>query len=115
MTTTILSVVLAVAFLAIGAARLRMIPLMSSQARALGIHEPQFRLIGVLEILFALLVLAGIRVSWMGTLGALLMTGAAALAIIAHARANDLPKNYVPAGVLGLLAFVLFLVHIYAE
>ncbi len=115
MTMTILSVVLAVAFLAFGAARIRMIPLMVDQARALGIHVPQFRLIGTLEILFALMVLAGIWVTWLGTLGSLLMTIAAALAIIAHARANDLPKNYAPAAVVGILAFVVLLMHIYAE
>lgn len=115
MTMTILSALLAVAFLGFGAARLRMIPLMSGQARALGIHEPQFRLVGALEILLALMVLAGIWVDWLGTLGSLLMTAAAALAILAHARASDLPKNYVPAAVLGILAFVVFLMHVYPE
>ena len=113
MILTILSVILAAAFLIAGAARIRMIPVMFNQARTLGIHYPQFRLIGVLEVVFALCVLAGIWVSWLGTFGSLMLTIMMAVAILAHARANDALKNYAPASVLGILAFIIFLIHIY--
>ena len=113
MYSTILAVVLGVAFLLAGAARIRMIPQFFTQARTLGIHYAQFRLIGVLEVIFALLVVAGIWVGWLGTVGSLMLTALMAVAILAHARANDQLKNYAPPAVLGMLAFILFLTHIY--
>lgn len=113
MFTTILAVVLAIAFIALGAARVMTIPYMVNLARTLGIHLAQFRVAGLLEIVFGLLVLGGIWVDWMGTLGSLLMTAAAALAIVAHARANDILQNYLLPAVLLILSFTLFLAHIY--
>jgi hypothetical protein len=113
MFTTILSVVLAIAFIALGAARVMTIPYMVNRARTLGIHLAQFRVAGLLEIVFGLLALGGIWVDWMGTLGSLLMTAAAAIAIVAHARANDILGNYLLPAVLLILSFTLFLAHIY--
>ena len=113
MFTTILTVVLAIAFIALGAARVRPIPYMVRLARTLGIHLAQFRLAGLLEIVFGLLVLGGLWIDWMGTLGSLLMTAAAAIAIVAHARANDILQNYLLPAVLLVLAFTLFLAHVY--
>jgi hypothetical protein len=111
---TILSAVLALEFLAFGAARIRMIPQMFEQARRLGIHYPQFRVAGAIEVILAAMVLAGIWVGWLSTLGALLMTVAAAIAIVAHARANSMLARYVPAMVTCVLAFILFLMRIYS-
>jgi hypothetical protein len=113
MFTTILTVVLAAAFIALGAARVMAIPYMARLARTLGIHLAQFRVAGLLEIVFGVLALGGIWVHWMGTLGSLLMTAAAAIAIVAHARANDILQNYILPAVLLVLAFTLFLAHIY--
>ena len=110
---TILAVALAIAFIALGAARVMTIPYMANLARTLGIHLAQFRVAGMLEILFGLLVLGGIWIEWMGTVGSLLMTAAAALAIVAHARANDILQNYILPAVLLVLAFTLFLAHLY--
>ena len=113
MLTTIFSVVLAIVFIAFGGARVLPIPFMVDRARTLGIHLAQFRVAGLLEILFGLLVLGGIWLGWMGTLGSVLMTAAAAVAIVAHARANDILQNYLlPAAVL-VLSFTLFLMHVY--
>jgi hypothetical protein len=41
------------------------------------------------------------------------MTAAAALAIVAHARANDILQNYILPAVLLVLSFSLFLGYIY--
>lgn len=114
MILTILSVVVALAFIAVGAARIRLIPLMFNQARRLGIHYPQFRLFGGLEVFFALLVLAGIWIGWMGTFGSLMLTVLAAIAVLFHARANDALPNFAIPAVLGILAFIVMLMHIYA-
>ncbi len=113
MFTTTLAVVLALAFIALGAARAAAIPYMTNLARNLGIHLAQFRVAGVLEILFGLLVLGGIWISWMGTVGSLLMTATAAVAVVAHARANDILQNYILPAVMLVLAFTLFLTHIF--
>lgn len=113
MFSTILAVVVAVAFIAVGAARIRMIPQMFNQARMLGIHYPQFRFIGVLEVVFAVFVLLGIWVGWLGAIGSVVLTALMAVAILAHARANDALRNYAPPAVLGILAFILFLTHVY--
>jgi uncharacterized membrane protein YphA (DoxX/SURF4 family) len=110
---TILAVALAIAFIALGAARVMAIPYMANLARTLGIHLAQFRVAGMLEILFGLLVLGGIWIEWMGTVGSLLMTAAAALAIVAHARANDILQNYILPAVLLVLSFSLFLGYLY--
>lgn len=114
MTLTILSVVLALVFAVAGAAHIRMIPQMTDISRRLGIRYPQFRLIGVLEIVFAALVLFGIWIGWMGTIGSLLLTATMSVAILAHARVNDALVNYAAPSVLGILAFILFLVHLYS-
>jgi hypothetical protein len=110
---TILSVVLALAFIGLGAARVMAIPYMTSLARTLGIHFAQFRVAGLLEVLFGLMVLGGIWIDWMSTMGSLLMTAAAAIAIVAHARANDILQNYILPAVLLVLAFSLFLANVY--
>lgn len=113
MFTTTLAVVLALAFIALGVARVMPIPYMANVARTLGIHLAQFRIAGALEILFGLLVLGGIWISWMGTAGSLLMTATAAIAIVAHARANDILQNYILPAVMLVLSFTLFLTHIF--
>jgi uncharacterized membrane protein YphA (DoxX/SURF4 family) len=113
MTLIILSILLAVVFLFAGAAKLRALPQMVDMSRNLGIAWPQFRLAGVLEILFAVLVVLGIWVGWIGTLGAMLLTATMAVAILAHARVDDAPVRYAPPAILGILAFVLLLVHVY--
>jgi hypothetical protein len=110
---TILAVALAIAFIALGGARVMAIPYMANLARTLGIHLAQFRVAGMLEVLLGLLVLGGIWIEWMGTVGSLLMTAAAALAIVAHARANDILQNYILPAVLLVLSFSLFLGYIY--
>ena len=113
MFTTILSVVLAIAFIALGAARVLPHPYMVNRARSLGIHLAQFRVAGMLEVLFGLLVLGGIWVEWMGTLGAVLMTGSAAIAIVANARANSILQDYLLPAALLVLSFTLFLANVY--
>lgn len=114
MTLIVLSVLVAAAFLATGAAKIPMIPLMATTARRLGVPHQQFRLIGGLEILFAVMTFLGIWIGWVGSVGTLGLTIIAAAAIIAHARVADPPKEVIPAAALGVLAFVLFLVHLYS-
>lgn len=113
MTLIVLSVLVAAAFLAAGAVKIRMIPKMFSTARRLGVPFRQMRLIGGIEIVFAVVTFLGIWIDWMGSFGTLVLTLIAAGAIIAHARVADAPKEVIAPAVLGILAFVLFLMHLY--
>ena len=79
---------------------------MVNLARNLGIQLAQFRVAGALEILFGLLVLSGIWIDWMGSMGSLLMTATAAVAIVAHARQRH-PAKLHPAARLARAAFTL--------
>ncbi len=113
MTLIVLSVLVAAAFLAAGAAKIRMIPMMAATARRLGLATQQFRLIGTLEIVFAIMTFLGIWIGWLGSIGSLVLTFIAAGAILAHARVADPPKEVIAPAVLGILSFILFLVHLY--
>lgn len=113
MTLIVLSVLVAAAFLAAGAAKIRLIPMMLSTARRLGVPYRQMRLIGVLEVVFAVVTFLGIWINWLGSLGTLVLTLIAAGAIIAHARVADAPKEVIAPAVLGILSFILFLTHLY--
>ncbi|MBA2556752.1 MAG: DoxX family protein [Chloroflexi bacterium] len=113
MTLNLLSVVVALAALLYGAVKIRLIPAMFRQARTLGVRYPQFRLLGVIEVVLAILVVLGIWAGWVGTIGSLLLTVVMSVLIVLHARANDVPMNYIAPAALGILSFILFLVHVY--
>jgi|GEM_PF-2716375 len=113
MTLIVLSTVLAVAFLAMGVSRALLVPMAKATAARLGLVDQQFRVIGVLEVIFAVLTFVGIWIGWMGWIGSLMLTVLAAGAILAHARVADPPKEYLPPAVLGILSFILFLIHVY--
>lgn len=113
MTLIVLSIIVAAGFILTGAVKVRMIPMAVATTRRLGIRYQQYRLIGAVEIIFAVMVLLGIWIGWMGSLGTLVLTLIAAVTILAHARVADAPKEIIAPAVLGILSFVLFLVHIY--
>jgi uncharacterized membrane protein YkgB len=113
MTLTLLSVVVGAAALLYGAAKIRLFPQMYTQARTLGIHYPQFRLLGAIEVVLGILVILGIWVAWLGTLGAVLLTLVMAIQIVLHARANDVIRGYIVPATIGILAFILLLGHVF--
>ena len=114
MTLILLSVVMGAAALLYGAAKIRLFPQMFAQARTLGIRYPQFRLLGAFEVLLALLIVAGIWVEWLGATGALLLTFVMSVLVVLYARANAVMQSYIVPSMIGILAFILFLVHILA-
>lgn len=113
MTLILLSVVVGLAALAYGAAKVRLIPQMFTEARTLGIHYPQYRLFGAIEAVMGVFVLLGIWVGWLGTFGAVMLTLMMSILIVMHARANDVAMHYAAPAAIGVLAFILFLVHIF--
>ena len=109
----VLTVFLALAFLGIGLAKIRMVPQMVEAALHLDISQDRYRLIGVLEVAAAVglglwFVVPGFGVA--AAVGLLLvMIGAVGF----HLRAGDRPQHFVPAiVVLVLVALDLVLVAI---
>jgi len=101
---TIIAVLLALAFLVIGGAKIAGVPAMREAADHFGIPFNKFRSIGVLEIAGALGILIGFANKTLGIAAAiglfLLLIGAVA----SHIRVRDPFVKLVPALVLGVLA-----------
>ena len=104
---TIIAIVLAVAFLAAGVAKLRGVPQMRDNLRRIGVSPPLQTVIGVLEVLAFVGLLIGFAQSWLAVVTAvclvLLMVGA----VVFHIRAGDGPQGFAPPLVLGVLALIL--------
>ncbi|GAA4201437.1 hypothetical protein GCM10022220_07460 [Actinocatenispora rupis] len=105
--TVVLSVLLAVAFLATGAAKLAGLRPMRDNAAHLGFPYPAWRGIGVLEVAAAAGLLVGLAWAPLGVAAAvglvLLMLGAAVL----HLRHRDAAGQTVPSLAFALLAVLL--------
>ena len=104
--TVVLAVVLAVAVLGAGVAKLAGAPAMRQSADHLGFSWPAYRRIGALEVAGALGVLAGLAVPVLGVLAAACLALLLALATATHLRRGDAPAVAAPAAVLAVLAGV---------
>jgi hypothetical protein len=104
--TIVLAVVLAVAVLGAGVAKLAGAPAMRQSADHLGFSWPAYRRIGALELAGALGVLAGLVVPLLGVLAAGCLVLLLALATATHLRRGDGPVTAAPAAVLAVLAVV---------
>ena len=104
--TTVLAIVLAVAVLGAGIAKLAGVPAMRQVAAHLGFSWPAYRRIGVLEVAGALGVLAGLVVPLLGALAAACLAVLLVLAAATHVRAGDRLPDAAPAAVLAVLAAV---------
>ena len=108
----ILAGVLALAFLAAGAAKLAGVEQLATELESLGVGAAQRRLIGALEVSAAAGLALAFVVDGIGVAAAvglvLLTTGA----VIAHVRAGQGPKEYSGAAVLGLLAVTFIVVRL---
>jgi hypothetical protein len=104
--TVILAVVLALAYAAAGGQKLAGSKMAVETSQHLGISLERSKMIGGLEILAVVGLLAGLAVWPLGVAASaglvLLMIGA----VVFHLRAGDKPAQYGPAAVLGLLALV---------
>jgi hypothetical protein len=101
---TILAVLLALAFSALGAAKVRAVPAMRELATEAGFSTAAYRRIGLLELAAAIGLLLGLVQPLIGALAAigllLLLTGAVAV----HVRKGDGPRKAAPALVCALFA-----------
>ncbi|MFR9779643.1 DoxX family protein [Micromonospora sp. MS34] len=100
---SILAVLLALAFLALGTAKIRAVPPMRELAAEAGFSVAAYRRIGLLEVAGAVGLLIGFLQPLLGVLAGagLLLLLAGALAV--HLRKGDGPQKYAPAVVCGLL------------
>ena len=112
--TTIVVGVLAVAFLAIGSAKIAAVPQMRERAAHLGFGVPAYRRIGAVEVAGAIGLLVGFALPVVGiaaATGFVLLLGGA---VLAHVRADGDTKELVPALVVGAVAvaaLVLFVIE----
>lgn len=116
MTTVIviLSIILGVAFIAAGAAKVTKQKAMVQAADHLGVSQQNYQYIGGLEILGGVGVLLGIglqTIGWLAALGLLItMVGG----VVAHLRKGDGPNVFAPAAGLGVLSLVVMILDIAA-
>lgn len=101
---TILSVLIAVVFAALGSAKVAAVAPMRERAAHVGVDVDSYRTLGVVELSGAVGLLAGLAVPVVGLAASagfvLLLTGA----LIVHARAGDGVKEMAPAIVAGAAA-----------
>lgn len=108
----VLSVLLALVFLAAGSAKLAGHGLMLASADHLGIPRTGYRLIGVVDVAGAVGLVIGL---WVPVLGMAAAAGLVLLTICAvavHLRAGDSARDYSPPVVLGALAGVTLALHL---
>jgi hypothetical protein len=110
--TTILAVLLIVAFAAAGTAKIAAVPAMRARAQHVGFSVAAYRRIGLLEVLAVLGLLVGAFVPLIGAaaaVGLLMLLGGA---LVTHLRNGDGPREIAPAVVLGLatLSYLLLVV-----
>ncbi|MFG2471479.1 DoxX family protein [Streptomyces canus] len=105
-TTAIIAVLLAMAFLAAGLPKIARRESSVAQADHLGVPRGINRGIGGLEILGALGVVAGLWSAWLGVAAGIGLTLLMIGALGSHVRAKDPGKAIAPAAVFGLIAVV---------
>lgn len=110
--TVILSLLLAVAFVAAGSAKITNNPQIVSNLRRLRVDNALIRPIGVLEVLGAAGLVIGLAWAPLGAAAALGLFGLMVGALRYHARAHDAPPALAPPALLGLLALAAFVLRI---
>ncbi|MFJ8148682.1 DoxX family protein [Streptomyces sp. NPDC096048] len=98
----ILSVVLALVFLPLGAAKIAAAPVMRRAAAHLGATPGLYRVVGALETAGAAGLLAGLAWAPLGVAAAAGLAALMVAAAVAHLRHGDPPVRALPAGVLAL-------------
>jgi len=104
--TIVLSVLLAVALLGAGGAKLAGAPALKESAAHLGFSWPAYQRIGGLEVAGAVGVLVGLVVPLLGALAAACLAVLLVLATATHLRRGDSLAVAAPAAVLAVLAVV---------
>lgn len=111
----ILTVILAIAFAAIGGAKLLAVPSMRARAEHVGLGVGAYRMIGGLEVAGAAGLVAGFAVPLLRALAALGLLLLLAGAVVAHLRVKDGLEEMAPALVLGALSAILLTLSFHAS
>jgi hypothetical protein len=112
--TIALAVLLAIAVLGAGVAKLAGAPAMRESADHLGFSWPAYQRIGGLEVAGALGVLAGLVVPLLGALAAGCLALLLVLAAATHLRRGDGVLRAAPAAVLAVVAVVVTVLFVRA-
>ena len=114
-TTVVLTVLLAIAFGAIGSAKLLAVPSMRARAEHVGLGIDAYRAIGALEVAGAVGLVAGFSLPLLRALAALGLLLLLVGAVVAHLRVKDGLKEMAPALVLGTLSAILLTLSFHAS
>ena len=109
---SILAVLLALVFSALGTAKILALQPMRELAAEVGFSTTAYRRIGLLEVAAAIGLLIGLSKPLIGALagaGLLLLLGGA---VVAHLRNGQGPRKFAPAVVSGLLVAAYLVVHV---
>jgi len=112
--TIVLAVVLAGAFFMFGAGKIADLTMMAEARHHLGIPAGIFKMVGVLEVLGAVGVLAGLHAD-LPLIGVLAGIGLVAMtigAVFYHQKAGDSMKEWLPAVVVGSVAIIYVILRI---
>lgn len=105
----ITGIVIALAFLGAGMAKVTKHEMMVQAAEHLGFSMSHFQLIGAAEIAGAVGVIAGVVSNDLDALGIAAAAGLAIVgvgAVINHLKAGDAPQDAAPPGILAVIAVV---------
>lgn len=111
---TILAVLVAVAFFMFGVGKILDVSMMATAREHLGIDRSLFKIVGALEILGALGVIAGLHedLPVIGVLAGIGLIGMTIGATFYHQKAGDSIKDWLPAVMMGSLVIIYIILRV---
>lgn len=109
---SILAVLLALVFSALGTAKILALQPMRKLAAEAGFSNAAYRRIGLLEVAAAIGLLIGLIKPLIGALAGAGLLLLLAGAVVAHLRKGDGPRKYAPAVICGLLVAAYLAIHL---
>ncbi|RZS45124.1 DoxX-like protein [Herbihabitans rhizosphaerae] len=103
-TSVVMSIALAVLFLALGAAKIAGVPAMATRFEHLGYDARMRTIVGALEVAAAVGLVIGVFWPPLGVAAAIGLVALLVGAVVSHRRAGDEVKEIVPAVWVGLVA-----------
>lgn len=110
----ILAVIVAVAFFMFGIGKILNVPMMANAREHLGIEQSLFRIVGSLEVLGAIGVLAGLHddLPVIGVLAGIGLIGMTIGATFYHQKAGDAIKDWLPAVAMGSIVILYIILRV---
>jgi len=102
----VLQILLGLMFLGFGASTLARQPMQMKRFDHLRLPQWFRSIVGIVQIIGALGILAGVVVPWLAAVGALWLVGVMLGALVVHIRVQDTIQEHVPAAVVLIVAAI---------